>query len=1161
MAQQRYIQPKEGHAVPIRDEDPNIPQQRASDPDVSVWVNASAGTGKTKVLTDRVLRLLLPGPHSVNGARAERILCLTYTKAAASEMALRINKTLAEWAIAAPEVLKEKLKNLTGADPDRGQMEKARTLFSSTVDAPDGLKIMTIHSFCQYVLKRFPVEAGITPDFQILDEEEAEKLLKNAMESVFAKYTSAKASATQKEVFERLATALDAEKMKDLLANIMSERLQMSDFIGGQDKGEAEEEIFSSLYRRLCDTFGLPFDLEESDILEEMCSPLDEQRLKRLGTALENGTKTDQARGQIILEWLSCAQNERLEMLEAYKKQFLTKEEKIREKITKGALEFDPEATEILCAEAQRLSELIDKQKAQAICHFTASLFLLANDILSEYMFEKAKTGALDYDDQILKTKTLLSDHQKKWVLFKLDGGLDHLLIDEAQDTNPEQWEIISALTDDFYDQSGSVNENRRTLFVVGDQKQSIYSFQRAAPEKFTSMRDFFKEKALQYKQNFRSETLLSSFRSTPSVLEYVDSVFARPETLQGLGQDTIMHRSNRKGEAGHVALWPLIESEAAPEEEPWTLPIEIQEESDSKSILCENITSKIKNWLDQGTILESRGDAIKPDDILILFRTRTSFMLQMIKSLKNKGILVNGIDRLVLNDEIAVQDLLAAANFALLPCDDLTLACLLKTPFIGMNEETLFELCHQREGSLWQAVQKEASSDIVYYLKDLITRAKTEDPFLFFSKILLNPCPGGDPGDKMSGLRAMQKRLGRDCLDAMDEFLNTSLNASHQQGQDLQSFCFQQMRNHKSVKREQEAANGSVRVMTVHGSKGLQAPIVFLPDTIRVAASKKTPKLLWPDKTGMKIPLWSPNKNFNSDLFQRAQKKVEERLDEEYRRLLYVALTRAEDMLFIGGCTGKKNSFISESWYNYCQNGFETLGVEESADGTKYLSNPQTKETPEIKNIQAQEEEKAMPEWLFEKPARSSDHIGFLQPSKIGDEGSFSISPAKGQENKRFKRGTVIHKLFEYLPATPKDLWRERASFYLRKEIPDMPDDLLQKTVDEVLNVLEDPEFQFIFQKRARAEVPLSGLLDGKMVSAQIDRLLIEENKIWILDYKTNKPPPVSEKDVPEVYKRQMHAYAALIRSIYPRHQIKAAILWTDVPKLMEIRLMEIGV
>jgi len=1129
-----------------RDLDPNVRQRRASDPDYSVWVGASAGTGKTKVLTDRVLRLLLPRKDGRAGTPAHRILCLTFTRAGASEMLQRINQTLSVWATmpledkgADQKGLKTRLRELTGYEPAQRDIVAARRLIATVVDTPGGLKIMTIHSFCQSILGRFPLEAGLSPHFNVIDESRARELLIKARDTMLCEARKTPDSPLGQAV-RAIAIEQNEEQFGKLLEGLCRERRQLATKVA--------DDFESCLFQ----TLGLEKYETEDFILHQACldENFDKAGLYEVCKVLANGGKRDQNRGIALQRWLDATPAEREETMEIYQKCFLTQKEEINKQLVSKVIADAPSAIEnCLLREAQRLIVVLDWCKAAKCATMTRDLMLLGQEIIKEYQTLKTQHAALDYDDLILRTLSLLDDtDMAPWVLYKLDGGLDHILIDEAQDTNPEQWKIISRLCEDFFSGSGARDQIRRTVFTVGDEKQSIYSFQRAAPQEFERMRLYFAEKA-----KTRDEKLVISFRSVKSVLALVDEVFAPSSLREGMGQEIIKHESFRRGQAGLVALWPLCMPEETPDEAPWTPPVTIRETPSGQGKMAEKIGTTIQQWLDRGERIESLDRAIKPGDIMILVRTRTAFVGQLVRALKTRHIPVSGVDRMVLGEQIAVMDLLALAQFALLPADDLSLACALKSPLIGLDEDQLYELAIDRQGTLWQSLQSSPHKEIVSWLEKLVGYAAVDHPYEFFARLLQAPCPA----DTRSGLRAVFKRLGEDARDPLDEFLNTALSYERDHIPTLQGFLVWQQQGDITIKRELEEAGQAVRIMTVHGAKGLQAPVVILPDTTRHSSSNKISTLLWPDKTGLDVPLWSPRSADFPSIYQKARARYESYLEEEYRRLLYVAMTRAEDRLYIGGYKGRKEP-IEECWYNYIAAAFDRMeGVEKDHEGVKFLMNPQIRAPDRAEKITQDVIKEGIPErpsWLFKTAPAEPQPPQSLVPSRPSQPEPAMRSPLAQGEEHRFKRGNITHRLLQLLPPLPVDRRRKAAAHFVAFPGHNLPQNLQRDIVDEIMDILENPDYKALFAEGSLAEVPITGMVKNRLVSAQIDRLLITDHEVLIVDYKTNRPPPHDEKDIPLVYREQMTSYRDIIQMLYPDKKVKCYLLWTDGPLLMPL-------
>jgi ATP-dependent helicase/nuclease subunit A len=1141
-----------------RDIDPNVQQNRASTPDSSVWVTASAGTGKTKVLTDRVLRLLLPGEDGRPGTKASKILCLTFTKAGAGEMSQRLARTLARWAVMDEADLRTELKKLQNRDPSKEELAKARRLFAEVADTPGGLNIMTIHSFCQSVLGRFPLEAGIPPHFKALEETDAALLLEQARDAILKK-AEEESSTKLASALNRVSFAVNEEQFFALIKNIAKEREQMQRTFG--ELGGAD-----GLYKAICSELDIPPGREPHDILKDACdsNAFDESGLRDSCRALsEHGTATDADNASIIQSWLDSAT--RFENFSKYQLAYLTKDQTIRKKLAGvGVDRAVPGTSAILQKEAERIHKLLAQMNAANSALLTRDLFILGHAIVTEYQNLKRERAALDFDDLIFTTCALLEGRAEKlsgenaaaWVLFKLDQGIDHILVDEAQDTNPEQWLVVKALAHEFTAGLGA-SEAERSIFVVGDEKQSIYSFQRASPKEFQRMRNWLKQKVDDSGKRWDDVPMNISFRSVKSVLQAVDAVFAPPAMQSGVSEAAVTHTSFRHGQGGQVELWPLFTTPEKEPHAPWALPTEIIEATDGPSQLSKHIAEKIRGWIDDpNAILPARGRRIRPGDIMILFRTRNALFKQVAKALKDKKIPVSGADRMVLGEQIAVQDLIACAEFALQPFDDLTLATLLKSPLINMDEDTLFKLAHPREATLWFALQ-DHNKPIAEYLSNLRHDAAHLSPFDFFTFILQSPCPA----DPRSGLRAMQTRLGHDILDPLDELLAAALDHENNNPPSLQHFLHAFARETTEIRREMEEGGNIVRLMTVHGAKGLQAPIVIIPDTTRVqrgAPAAADRRLLWPDKTDYKFPLWAPRKEEGYETYDEALAAIEARQDDEYRRLLYVAMTRAEDRLYLAGATGRRNP-LPDSWYFALRSGMESIEHAETFDdGTIQIKNNQAEgKKPDKPDQQAKAEQKksAPPAWLFKSAPPENPPQKPFRPSRGDEDEPAASSPLQKDNRSNFRRGNLTHKLLEVLPTLPEEKREAAAENFLARFAPELDDETRSSIADETFKVLRHPEFAAVFGPRSLAEVPVAGTLkDGRIVSGQIDRLLVTDKEILIVDYKTNRPPPQRAEDVPLIYKAQMAAYADALAQIYPGRTISCALLWTDGPRLMPV-------
>lgn len=1158
--------------------DPNRAQRRAADPEASVWVGASAGAGKTKVLTDRVLRLLLPRADGTPGTAPEKILCLTFTKAAASEMALRIGRALGRWAILPDPELSAALESLLGRTPTPEECAAARQLFARIVDLPGGLRIMTIHSFCKSILSRFPLEAGLHPGFEVAEEGESRRMLETAIGKTLTR-AGQETGGPLAVALDMLAAELTEDQFRALLAALCQERHQLTQLTTRYWGAEG-------LYTETCRLLDIPPGIDGPTLIRMACAndAFDEAVLRRAGQALvHGGGKKDTERAQVIFAWCDAPEPDRPALFEHYRRAFFTaKDEILKSYAVKAAQVHDPECDPVLRQEAERLAAVQERVKAAECAVLTRSLLVLGLAVLEEYQELKNRRGTLDYDDLIMRTLDLLQGRSMRmspeavtpWIMYKLDQGIDHVLIDEAQDTNPEQWDIVTALCAEFFSGDGARTDiGPRTIFSVGDRKQSIFSFQRAAPDRFARMQAHFSTLARAASQRWEDVDMAISFRSGESVLRLVDAVFADAAARAGVSDPPTAHHSYRKGQAALAEIWPVFETPDRTEgDDPWAMPTQTRDQGSGAAQLANHIAQKIRFWLDSGEILPSQDRPVRAGDIMILMRTRTAFVGQLVRALKLRDVPVSGVDRMVLTDQLAVQDLLALAAFALLPEDDLSLACILKSPLIGFDEEMLFAFSYGRgAASLWASLREKAGDKerpVIDYLKTLIARAGSQSPYEFFAAILQEPCPADAQGG--SGFRAIRARLGDEVLDPIDEFLNAALEYERGAPGSLQGFVQKLSRPGAGIKRQMEDSADCVRIMTVHGAKGLQAPIVILPDTLRVPAARRTARLLWPDRTGLPVPLWVPRGDLAPARYRTAFATVQARDDEEYRRLLYVALTRAEDRLYICGHRGR-TAPIAESWYNYVDAAFAGLEdvefiqnhednsheEENSENKIRRISNPQTA-APDGAKTKSCESPIEMGDisWLHNPPPPEPSPPRPLTPSRPAEAEPAALSPLAETDGYRFRRGILTHRLLELLPELDAPDRAEAAHGFLERQGADIPEKIRMEILKETLAILENPDFAPLFGPGALAEVPVTGLLaDGRLVSGQIDRLLVTDTEIWIIDYKTNRPPPEDAKDVPSAYRAQLRAYRDTLARIWPDHAIRAFLLWTDGPRMMEIR------
>jgi ATP-dependent helicase/nuclease subunit A len=1121
---------------------------QAAHPRASVWVEASAGTGKTTVLTDRLLRLMLDGTDPA------RILCLTFTRAAAAEMANRLDGELAKWATLPTGELMQTLQQLTGEFAHEEVTARARRLFALVLDTPGGIKISTIHAFCQTLLRRFPIEAGVSPEFTVIEERGADELLGEAAQDVII----AARRGGDPGLTEALAIVADytaEERFGELMQALAQQRGKLR---------RALAHGHARLRRKLSAALSLTEETTIDSLVEEFCAKGagDEAALLSAAAALADGSDTDSKRGTTIADWCAAEPGRRRDMVSPYERVYLTDEGEIRKSlITKGAAgKAACDAVEILSAEARRVLQLRQMRAAVVVREATCALMRLGDRLLREYSEAKRLKGVLDFDDLVLTALELL--HRPgvaPWVLFKLDGGLDHILIDEAQDTNPEQWQIVAALAEEFFAGEGA-RQPIRTIFAVGDTKQSIYSFQRADPQAFLDMRQHFEQRVNDVNQAWLELPLAVSFRSTEPILQAVDTIFGRPAARHGVALDgaEIRHIAHRTGHAGRVELWPPVvpAQEGEPDDE--ELPVTRKRVAEPYARLARAIAATIGQWFAAGERLEARDRPLRPGDIMVLVRRRNEFVGELLRALKQRGIPVAGADRLVMTEQLAVQDLVALGRFLLLPEDDLTLATVLKSPLFDIEEETLFDLCYARDKeTLWSRLRMRAASSAKLgraadRLSAWLARADFVPPYELYGEIL-----GAD-----GGRRSLLHRLGPEAEDPVEEFLGLALAYEREHVPSLQGFLRWLTAAATEVKRDFAARpRDEVHILTVHGAKGLEAPVVFLPDTMAVPDQKVG--VLWSED---ELPLWKPPGDHAAARYIEEKTVWRDRQMQEYRRLLYVGLTRAQDRLYVCGWQTLRPP-PQVCWHTLCRAGlaecaqpfdFSTkrlIGEDEgwSGEGLR-IESLQTIPPQRELAITAASGDALLPDWATAPSPVEPDPPRPLLPSRPDGDEPPTLSPLAVGGRDRFKRGLLIHRLLQSLPELPGTERDAAARRFLALPTHALSAEEQDEICHETLAVLSHPDFGALFGPDSQAEVPLVGLVGRHALSGQIDRLVVGPDHVQIVDYKTLRPVPANEAEVAPVYLRQLAIYRAALARIYPGRDIRCALLWTQGPLLMPI-------
>ncbi|MEN5084229.1 double-strand break repair helicase AddA, partial [Bosea sp. TWI1241] len=962
-------------------------QALAADPRLSAWVSANAGSGKTHVLVNRVLRLLL------DGVAPGRMLCITYTKAAAANMSNRLFGALSAWAVAGDAALAEALAALTGERPGAAGLARARRLFAQALETPGGLKIETIHAFCTRVLQSAPFEANVPPRFEVADDLAQAELMRDARRDLLAKAAAAP-QGPQATALRFMAEQAAQDSFDAIMREALHQRALFSDAEGrARDPGE--------IVAGVCAFLGIAPDLDEAQVRGHFREGLAGiAGLGRLREALAAGSATRQRAAEALA--LALSPDAAVDPVATCRGAILTAEGNVHQNVRgkgKSALPEDLDAA--LDAVAAALSRAIEALAAIAVRERSRALAILVTHVLAAYRRLKAQRSLLDYDDLIARTRSLLDRVNPSWALYKLDAGIDHILLDEAQDTSEAQWAILSRLSDEFGATALTEGARPRTVFVVGDEKQSIYGFQGAAPNHFSEERRRLGARLRAAGQRFEPISLNTSFRSAPEIMRAVDAVFAPREHWRGLvfdgGAGPEPHDTVRRGTLGAVDLWPVAADDEAETPDAWTTPVDAPERRSGLARLAGRIAETLKRWTDERR--DDLGRPFAPGDVMILLRQRGALFETIVKALKDRGVPVAGRDRLTLADHPAVEDLVALGRAILLPQDDLALAVTLKTPLFGLDDDDLLRLAPQRSGALRDALRQAAAEEPRYAaiearLSGLAQEAGRCGPFRFFAGLL---GPGG-------GRNLALARLGPEAGDALDAFLGQALDHERRYGPSLAGFLHHVGAVATQVKRDLSASAGEVRVMTVHGSKGLEARVVILADLGLVPGERRLPRLIGvTGPRGEALPVWPPKRAEDPAATRAAKDAILAQMVEEHHRLLYVALTRAEERLVICGAQPKGEE-PEGSWYAMAR-----LGLSQAQPGLSTVPAPYGEGTverfvtaapvgeAEATAARAPAPDIAAPDWLHRQAPAEAEPAPPLRPSGALAAADAGQRPADG--------------------------------------------------------------------------------------------------------------------------------------------------------------------
>lgn len=1128
-------------------------QNRASNPDVSAFVSANAGAGKTHVLVQRVIRLLL------KGTAPEKILCITFTKAAAANMAQRVFETLGRWIALDDAQLDDALRRSGILHPDRTTRHDARKLFARALETPGGLKVQTIHALCTRLLQQFPFESNVPARFAVIDDRDQSEMMERASLRVLLEAAAQPDSVNGRALATAMMNAADVT-LRDVVRQAC---LSRDHFMAWSDAAGTVDSAISDLSKALGIAPGETIETITDAILDGPNLPRADWL--RIAGQFDGGSKQDHAQAERLRVAMGLSGQEQTDR---YLSVFFTGTGDPRKSLaTKAVAKLHPALPLLLADEQSRLERLCAARAAVKIRDRTEALLVIAGQVASHYRHEKQERGLLDYDDLIDKTLKLLNDASAGWVHYKLDRGIDHVLIDEAQDTSPKQWEIVTRLVDDFTSGAGARDGLTRTIFAVGDEKQSIFSFQGAAPREFDERKGLFQRKFTGANLKFDPVKFTYSFRSGVSILQSVQATFRGADIYRSITSDKDgmpPHLALKDAAPSVVDLWDLEEPGETQDMEGWRAPFDAVAEQSPEVKLAQRMARQISELIGSGHSGRSGARRnMTAGDILVLVRRRGKLFDAVIQALKHAGVPVAGADRLKLTEHIAIIDLMNLADAILLPEDDLALAVALKSPVFGVTEEQLFALAHGRRGTLRQSLTEKARSDeafarILNRLETCEARAMNGTPFSFYAWLL-----GGD-----GGRHRIFQRLNHEPGDALDEFLQLALTYEQREPASLQGFMAWLRAADIEIKRDMELSRDEVRVMTVHGSKGLEAPVVFLMDTTSSPADTQCLNLIRLPHSGCVV--WGGRKADDPPAVAEARAQMAAETENEYRRLLYVAMTRAAERLVIGGTMPGNRNEVSEGWwYHLVRNGLEnsdlTVTMIDTPDGVvrRYARPDDLLPLDEPVQVSPPEPlEKILPAWLRQPATAAEAAFDLRRPSDPGDHEGLRLKrgEADAVRRKALQRGNLTHRLLQSLPDIPVSRRAEAAAQYLLRNTGDT---WLQAERDalaqQVIGLMADSRFAALFAAGSRAEVSIAGRLDRPdraplFVSGQIDRLVIHDDQILIADYKTNHAPPHDAAKAPPAYRQQLALYRAVLMKLYPGRTVRGLLVWTEAPEIMEI-------
>ena len=1116
----------------------------AADPRHSVVVRASAGTGKTWTLITRLVRLLL------DGAAPDSILAVTFTRKAAAEMEGRLRRRLYEYLTLDDEALDTELARI-GTAPGPEARRRARLLFESLLHCEYPLRITTYHAFCQEILRRFPFDAGVPPGFELVESEGL--LMDEAWDALCVEATTA----PEGEVAAAMQVLLDHHGNiagpRDALMGFLAHRIDWWAYTHGQE--DAVGWATGQLRQRL----GIDATPDPAGFF----TPGRREALRQYAELLaRHDTQTNRQRSALIAKMLEEDGQDPLARLEALTPVFFKKDGEAREirpsatlanKLGEAGLARLQELHALLAA---ALGEALEGHRRRLALDINQAWYRAGEALLGHYQRLKAERRLLDFADLEWHTYLLLAggDHAL-WVQYKLDRRIDHLLVDEFQDTNPTQWGMLLPLLEEL---AAGDPERRRSVFLVGDTKQSIYRFRRANPHLMETAGHW-----LTRRLGAGEHSLDKSWRSAPAVMDFVNRIF-RDGTLGARLDRFPAHGTHLKDMWGRVDILPLTrppdrtaeDSQHPGLRDPLSRPRETAEE-DPRYLEGRAIAARISGIIGAGTPVVEGNGSVRParwDDIMILVRRRAP-VHHYERALREAGIPYVGGGTSTLLDCLEIQDMVALLETLITPYDNLALATVLRSPLFACSDADLVTLA-AKKGTWFTTLQAmaprlEAGTPLERAARLLARWRDHADQVPVHDLLDRIYCEGNVLARYEAGFPPHLRPRARANLE---RFMELALAVDSGRYPSLPHFLTRlrglQQHDQDALEEAPLNAGGGVRIMTIHAAKGLEAPIVFLADAARPRRSRRPFQVLldWPAQAARPRALLLAGRSGDRDAFTRRLLESEAQEEEtEETHLLYVALTRARHWLLISGCTDRRGH--SGGWYHEMA---RQLGDEETiaAEGWQLESGTR----PAARRPPREEPAPPMPEPRLSQPLALAPLAGEIVPSATVDHDRH----AGGGEEGRL-RGRVIHRLLERLcRAAGRDPEKTLLAVAAELRWP-ARDTRLRAWWKEALAVYRDPALADLFDparwQQAWNEVPLLYRLDGRPVYGIIDRLLLRGNEVVVLDYKTHARAEADRlAELARPHLEQMRLYREGARRLWPGMKVRAMLLFTACRGVYEI-------